>query len=423
MSNVIGGVMIPPYTLAPNSFQFALLLVCILESGDFMKRIFLIVLDSFGIGALPDSERFGDVGVNTLRSCATSRKLHIPNMIAAGLGNIDGVECLPKVDTPLGACARLTEASMGKDTTIGHWEISGIISPNPLPTYPEGFPKDVLDAFEAATGRGVLCNLPYSGTDVIRDYGKEHMETGKWIVYTSADSVFQVAAHEDVVPLEELYEACRKARQILRGKHGVGRVIARPFVGSPEEGFRRTPNRHDFSLEPPAETMLDAVKGAGLDCPAVGKIHDIFAGRGDTEYVFNKSNADGMAHTDDFAARRFNGLCFVNLVDFDMAFGHRRDIDGYANALSEFDAWLGTFLPKLGQEDILMITADHGCDPAYTATTDHTREFVPLLVLGKQVKPVNLGTRATFADIAATVTELLGVQYSTPGRSFAGEIV
>lgn len=388
-----------------------------------MKRIFLIVLDSFGIGGMPDSERFGDVGVNTLRSCATSRKLHIPNMIAAGLGNIDGVECLPKVDTPLGACARLTEASMGKDTTIGHWEISGIISPNPLPTYPEGFPKDVLDAFEAATGRGVLCNLPYSGTDVIRDYGKEHMETGKWIVYTSADSVFQVAAHEDVVPLEELYEACRKARQILRGKHGVGRVIARPFVGSPEEGFRRTPNRHDFSLEPPAETMLDAVKGAGLDCLAVGKIHDIFAGRGDTEYVFNKSNADGMAHTDDFAARRFNGLCFVNLVDFDMAFGHRRDIDGYANALSEFDAWLGTFLPKLGQEDILMITADHGCDPAYTATTDHTREFVPLLVLGKQVKPVNLGTRATFADIAATVTELLGVQYSTPGRSFAGEIV
>ncbi|MCI7726506.1 MAG: phosphopentomutase [Clostridiales bacterium] len=388
-----------------------------------MKRIFLIVLDSFGIGALPDSERFGDVGVNTLGACATSAKLHIPNMIAAGLGNIDGVDCLPKTDAPTGACARLTEASMGKDTTIGHWEISGIISPNPLPTYPEGFPKEVLDAFEAATGRGVLCNLPYSGTDVIRDYGKEHMETGKWIVYTSADSVFQVAAHEDVVPLEELYEACRKARQILRGKHGVGRVIARPFVGSPEEGFRRTPNRHDFSLEPPAETMLDAVKGAGLDCLAVGKIHDIFAGRGDTEYVFNKSNADGMAHTDDFAARRFNGLCFVNLVDFDMAFGHRRDIDGYANALSEFDAWLGTFLPKLGQEDILMITADHGCDPAYTATTDHTREFVPLLVLGKQVKPVNLGTRATFADIAATVTELLGVQYSTPGRSFAGEIV
>lgn len=388
-----------------------------------MKRVFLIVLDSFGIGAMPDSESFGDVGVNTLRACASSSKLHIPNMIAAGLGNIDGVDCLPKTDAPMGAYARLTEKSMGKDTTIGHWEISGIISPKPLPTYPDGFPREVLDAFEQATGRGVLCNKPYSGTDVIRDYGKEHMETGKWIVYTSADSVFQVAAHEAVVPLEELYDACRKARRILRGKHGVGRVIARPFVGSPAEGFRRTPNRHDFSLEPPAETMLDAVKAAGLDCLAVGKIHDIFAGHGDTEYVFNKSNADGMAHTDDFAARDFHGLCFVNLVDFDMVYGHRRDIDGYAGALSEFDAWLGEFLPKLGPEDILMITADHGCDPSYTATTDHTREYVPLLVLGQAVKPGNLGTRASFADIAATVTELLGVAYRTPGRSFAKEVM
>ena len=388
-----------------------------------MKRIFLIVLDSFGIGAMPDSEKFGDVGVNTLAACAGSDKLRIPNMISAGLGNIDGVECLPKADAPLGACARMTESSMGKDTTIGHWEISGIISPEPLPTYPNGFPKEVLDAFEQATGRGVLCNLPYSGTDVIRDYGKEHMETGKWIVYTSADSVFQVAAHEDVVKLPELYDACRKARQILQGKHGVGRVIARPFVGNPEEGFRRTSNRHDFSLEPPAQTMLDAIKAAGLDCLAVGKIHDIFAGHGDTEYVFNKSNADGMAHTDDFAARDFHGLCFVNLVDFDMVYGHRRNVDGYANALSEFDAWLGTFLPKLGEEDILMITADHGCDPAYTATTDHTREYVPLLVLGRQVKPVNLGTWASFADIAATITDLLGVEYSTPGRSFAKEIL
>ena len=388
-----------------------------------MKRVFLIVLDSFGVGALPDSEKFGDVGVNTLAACATSAKLHIPNMIAAGLGNIDGVDCLPRAEAPMGAYARLREQSMGKDTTIGHWEISGIVSPEPMPTYPQGFPKEVLDAFEQATGRGVLCNLPYSGTDAIRDYGKEHMETGKWIVYTSADSVFQVAAHEGVIPLEELYDGCRKARQILRGKHGVGRVIARPFVGSPEEGFRRTANRHDFSLEPPAETMLDAVKAAGLDCLAVGKIHDIFAGRGDTEYVFNKSNQDGMAHADDFAARDFHGLCFVNLVDFDMVYGHRRDIDGYADALSEFDAWLGTFLPKLGQEDILMITADHGCDPAYTATTDHTREYAPLLVLGKQVKPANLGTRATFADIAATVTELLGVPYRTPGKSFAKEIM
>lgn len=388
-----------------------------------MKRVFLIVLDSCGIGQMPDCEKFGDIGVNTLRSCSTSRKFSIPNLLKAGIGSIDGVDYLPKAEQPQGAYARLTEASMGKDTTIGHWEIAGVVSPEPLPTFPDGFPQEVLAEFEKQTGRGVLCNKPYSGTDVIRDYGKEHMETGKWIVYTSADSVFQVAAHEAVVPLEELYDACRKARRILRGKHGVGRVIARPFVGSPAEGFRRTPNRHDFSLEPPAETMLDAVKAAGLDCLAVGKIHDIFAGHGDTEYVFNKSNADGMAHTDDFAARDFHGLCFVNLVDFDMVYGHRRDIDGYAGALSEFDAWLGEFLPKLGPEDILMITADHGCDPSYTATTDHTREYVPLLVLGQAVKPGNLGTRASFADIAATVTELLGVKYTTPGRSFAKEIM
>ena len=388
-----------------------------------MKRIFLFVLDSCGIGAMPDSEAFGDVGVNTLKACASSEKFHIPNMIAAGLGNIDGIDYLPKTETPAGAVARLQEASMGKDTTIGHWEISGIVSPEPLPTYPEGFPQEVLDAFEAATGWGWLCNLPYSGTDVIRDYGQEHLETGKWIVYTSADSVFQVAAHEELVPLEELYEACHKARNILRGKHGVGRVIARPFVGDAVNGFKRTSNRHDYSLEPPARTMLDAIKDAGLASIAVGKIHDIFAGQGDTEFVFNKSNANGMEHADHYAAQDFRGLCFVNLVDFDMLYGHRRDIDGYANALSEFDGWLGGFLKTLGEEDLVLITADHGCDPAYTATTDHTREYVPLLILGKAVKPVNLGTRQSFADIAATVTELLGVEYETTGKSFAAEII
>ena len=388
-----------------------------------MKRIFLFVLDSCGIGAMPDSERFGDVGVNTLKSCTTSSKLSIPTMIAAGLGNIDGIDYLPKADTPTGAVARLQEASMGKDTTIGHWEISGLISPEPLPTYPEGFPQEVLDAFAAATGRGCLCNLPYSGTDVIRDYGQEHLLSGKWIIYTSADSVFQVAAHEELVPLEELYDACHKARNILRGKHGVGRVIARPFVGDSVNGFKRTSNRHDYSLEPPAKTMLDAIKEAGLDSIAVGKIHDIFAGYGDTEYVYNKSNTNGMEHAANFAKQDFHGLCFVNLVDFDMLYGHRRDIDGYAAALTEFDTWLGSFLPTLGEEDLVMITADHGCDPAYTATTDHTREYVPLLILGKQVKPVNLGTRKTFADIAATVTELLGVEYETAGESFAKEIV
>ena len=388
-----------------------------------MKRIFLIVLDSCGIGAMPDCASFGDIGVNTLRSCSTSDKLNIPNMIAAGIGNIDGIDYLPKTAAPTGAVARLTEASMGKDTTIGHWEIAGVISSEPLPTYPQGFPQEVLDAFEAATGRGCLCNLPYSGTNVIRDYGQEHLDTGKWIVYTSADSVFQVAAHEEKVPLEELYDACHKARQILRGKHGVGRVIARPFVGDAVNGFKRTSNRHDYSLEPPKQTMLDAIKAAGLDSIAVGKIHDIFAGEGDTEFVFNKSNGNGMEHTTNYAAKDFHGLCFVNLVDFDMLYGHRRDIDGYANALTEFDSWLGGFMQTLGEEDLVMITADHGCDPAYTATTDHTREYVPLLVLGKKVKPVNLGTRQSFADIAATVTELLGVDYDTPGKSFAGEII
>ena len=388
-----------------------------------MKRIFLIVLDSCGVGAAPDSEQFGDIGVNTLRSCAASPKFSMPHLIEAGLGNLDGIDYLPKTDHPTAALARLQEASMGKDTTIGHWEIAGIVSPSPLPTYPQGFPREVLEEFEKQTGRGVLCNLPYSGTDVIRDYGEEQKKTGKWIVYTSADSVFQVAANENWIPLDELYDACRKARAILRGKHGVGRVIARPYVGETPSDFRRTANRHDFSLEPPARTMLDAIKAAGLDTLAVGKIYDIFAGQGTTEHVFNKSNADGMAHADDYAARDFHGLCFVNLVDFDMQYGHRRDVDGYANALTEFDTWLGQFLPKLGEDDLVMITADHGCDPAYTATTDHTREYVPLVVLGKQVKPVNLGTRKSFADIAATVTELLNVPYETPGKSFAREIL
>ena len=387
-----------------------------------MKRIFLIVLDSFGIGAMPDSESFGDVGVNTLAACATSSHLNIPNLIAAGLGNIDGVTCLPKASAPTGAVARLAEASMGKDTTIGHWEIAGLVSPDPLPTYPNGFPEEVLAPFREATGRGVLANAPWSGTEVIEKYGEMHMKTGDLIVYTSADSVFQIAAHEDIVPPEQLYEYCRIARKILQGKHGVGRVIARPFIGTPGS-FKRTANRHDFSLEPPAQTLLDAVNAAGLDSIGVGKIHDIFAGQGLTEYVYNKSNADGMAHALNYAKKDFTGLCFVNLVDFDMQFGHRRDVDGYAGALSEFDAWLPAFLEAMQDDDVLMITADHGCDPAYTASTDHTREYVPLLVLGKKVTPVNLSTRSTFADIAATAAELLGISLETPGESFASSIL
>ena len=387
-----------------------------------MKRIFLIVLDSFGIGAMPDSESFGDVGVNTLASCATSKKLNIPNMIAAGLGNIDGVTCLPKASVPAGAYARLTEASMGKDTTIGHWEIGGLVSEYPLPTYPEGFPDEILEPFKAATGRGVLANAPWSGTEVIDKFGKEHMETGDLIVYTSADSVFQIAAHEDIVPPEKLYEYCRIARNLLQGKHGVGRVIARPFVGEPGN-FKRTANRHDFSLEPPKATLLDVLKAEGKASIGVGKIYDIFAGRGTTEHVYNQSNANGMEHTLNYADKDFEGLCFVNLVDFDMVFGHRRNIDGYAEALNEFDAFLPKLMEKLGDEDLVMITADHGCDPGYTATTDHTREYVPLLILGNKVKNVNLGTRESFADIAATVADLLNVKLDTPGKSFAEEIL
>lgn len=383
-----------------------------------MKRVFLVILDSFGIGALPDAERFGDAGANTLASCAGSKDLQIPNLIAAGLGNVAGVDCIPKAAVPLGAYGRMAERSMGKDTTIGHWELAGIVSQQPLPTYPQGFPEEVLQPFREATGRGVLANAPWSGTAVIEKYGRQHMQTGDLIVYTSADSVFQIAAHEDVVPPEQLYEYCRIARKLLQGKHGVGRVIARPFIGQPGS-FVRTANRHDFSLEPPGKTLLDAVSGAGLSCIGVGKIKDIFAGRGLTEFVYNKSNDDGMAHAMSYAKTDFSGLCFVNLVDFDMVYGHRRDIDGYARALSQFDAWLPGFLAELGEEDAVIITADHGCDPGYAASTDHTREYVPVLVLGKQVRPVDLGTRNTFADIAATVAQLLGVEMDTPGESFA----
>ena len=387
-----------------------------------MKRIFLIVLDSFGIGALPDAAGFGDAGVNTLRSCAESGQLQIPNMIRAGLGNIDGVDCLPKTDAHTGAVARLAEQSMGKDTTIGHWEIAGIVSPDPLPTYPNGFPEEILKPFREATGRGILANSPWSGTEVIREFGDQHVKTGDLIVYTSVDSVFQIAAHEEIVPPEQLYEYCRIARRLLQGKHGVGRVIARPFTGR-SGNYTRTANRHDFSLEPPGTTLLDAIRENGLDTIAVGKINDIFAARGTTEHVYTKSNADGLAKTLAYADGDFNGLCFANLVDFDMLYGHRRDPKGYALALNEFDAWLPGFLEKMGDDDLVMITADHGCDPGYTATTDHTREYVPLLMLGKKIKPVNLGTRSSFADIAATVAELLDIKLDTPSKSFAGEIL
>ena len=381
-----------------------------------IKRIFLVVLDSCGIGYEPDAADFGDVGADTMRTISKSEKFHVPNLLKMGLGNIDGIEYLPKEENPTAAFARMREVSRGKDTTIGHWEIAGVVSPAPLPTYPNGFPKEVLEKVERACGRGIICNKPYSGTDVIRDYGDEHVKTGKLIVYTSADSVFQIAAHEDVVPLEELYDCCRKAREILQGEHGVGRVIARPFIG--EKGaYKRTANRHDFSLMPPRETMLDVLKSCDLDVIAVGKITDIFAGQGVTETIFTHSNREGMDITLDLLSNRdFHGLCFTNLVDFDMLYGHRQDIDGYANALSEFDAWLSEFCPKMGEDDVLMICADHGCDPGDNST-DHTREYIPYIIYGDKIKPQDLGTRMGFSEIAYTVCELLNVNYDGEGLS------
>ncbi len=381
-----------------------------------MKRVFLIVLDSVGIGAMPDAAAYGDAGTNTLKAAAASPFFHLPNLRKLGLFNLDGIDWHEK-ETEIGArIARMKEASRGKDTTIGHWEIAGIYSGRPLPTYPQGFPQEVLERFEKAVGRGVLCNKPYSGTDVIRDYGDEHVKTGKLIVYTSADSVFQIAAHEDVVPLEDLYRYCEIAREQLQGEHGVGRVIARPFTG--ESGhYTRTPRRHDYSLLPPSVTMLDQLKAAGKEVIGVGKIRDIFAGKGITEFVTTTGNADGIEKTLEYLKKDFEGLCFVNLVDYDMLYGHRRDVDGYAKALSFFDEKLPQMMELLGEEDVLMITADHGCDPSYRKTTDHTREYTPFLMTGPSVVPKNLGTRDTFADIAATVLDWFGMEPEFEGKS------
>ena len=386
------------------------------QKGKIMKRVFLIVLDSFGIGEMPDAEAYGDINVNTLRSVSQSPYFHMEHMRDMGLFQIDGVSVGEKTGHPTAAYARMTERSRGKDTTIGHWEIAGIYSPKPLPTYPNGFPEEVLEEFRIRTGRDILCNKPYSGTQVIADYGDEHVRTGKLIVYTSADSVFQIAAHEDVVPVEQLYDYCRIARQILQGEHGVGRVIARPFAG--ESGhYIRTPRRHDFSLLPPAVTMLDQLKAAGKDVIAVGKIQDIFVGKGITEHVYTSGNAEGIQRTLEYLDKDFEGLCFINLVDYDMLYGHRRDVDGYAKALAYFDEKLPEIQAHMRPEDILMITADHGCDPAYTKTTDHTREYTPFLMYGAPVVPGNRGTRPAFSDIGATVLDYFGIQPEFEGNS------
>ena len=386
-----------------------------------MKRIFLIVLDSFGIGGAKDAAAFGDEGADTLGSLMKTENFSLDAMKRLGIFNIDGVsrEGYPKYEAPVGAFARVEERSAGKDTTIGHWEIAGIYSPDPLPVFPNGFPKEIIDEFSRLTGRAVLCNKPYSGTEVIKDYGEEHMKTGALIVYTSADSVFQIAAHESVVPIDELYRYCEIARKMLTGKYCVGRVIARPFEG--EYPFTRTSRRHDFSAEPPSETMLDTLKAQGFDTVCIGKIGDIFAGKGTTSSVRTTSNDNGMERLMEAQKQDFRGLCFVNLVDFDSSFGHRRNAVGYAEAIMRFDRQIAPFIDNMRDDDVLMITADHGCDPMYKGT-DHTRENVPLLIYGKGIAPVNLGTLPTYSDIAATVCDMLGAEYHLCGESVFGRI-
>lgn len=368
-----------------------------------IKRVFLIVLDSFGIGNAPDAELFGDFGANTLKSISESKKFNISTLCSLGVANIDGLSFLGSGQLK-SKVARICEKSKGKDTTVGHWEIAGVVSEKPLPTFPDGFPESFLKSFSNKIGREIICNKTYSGTEVIKDYGMEHLETGALIVYTSADSVFQIAAHESIVPPEKLYEYCEIARELLTGDLGVGRVIARPFEG--EYPFKRTSRRHDFSISPPRETLTDSLKNDGFDVIAVGKIYDIFAGHGITEHVFTEGNRDGMKKTAEYQSREFNGLCFVNLVDFDMIYGHRRDVDGYAQALSEFDSWLSNFIKGMKPEDALIITADHGCDPKFRGT-DHTRECVPFILYGKEIEPENLGTVKGFDYIAQVVKELL----------------
>lgn len=389
-----------------------------------IKRVFIIVLDSFGIGNEPDAADFGDGKCNTLASLTTSPELHAPNLTKLGLFNIDGVGCGTPADSPIGTFARLRELSRGKDTTIGHWEIAGIVSEQPMPTYPNGFPPEILARLSAACdGKKMLCNKPYSGTQVIHDYGREQEETGGLIVYTSADSVLQIAANEADVPVERLYDYCRAAREIMQGEHGVGRIIARPYVGS-YPNYERTAHRHDFSLDPTGDTMMDALVRKGCEVIGVGKISDIFAGRGITRSTgVNESNADGMEKTLRIQQEDFTGLCFVNLVDFDMAYGHRRDIAGYARATTEFDVQLGTFMENMREDDVLMITADHGCDPGAPGT-DHTREYVPLLVYGARIRPnTNLGTYPTFAMIGATVADMFDAPLTTKGESLLPRIL
>lgn len=386
-----------------------------------MSRVFLVVIDSFGIGEMPDAASFGDEGSNTLLSCSKSDKFDLKNMAELGLFNIDGVSCGEKVPSPKAAFVRLSEKSMGKDTTVGHWELMGEISEKSFPTYPQGFPKEIIEEFEKRTGRKAICNLPYSGTKVLEDYGQESIEKNALIVYTSADSVFQIAAHDSVATIDELYSYCEIAREMLTGEHAVGRVIARPFVGK-YPNFSRTSQRHDYSLQPPHDTVLGILRNEGVKVIPVGKIYDIFAGKGLDAPIRTHNNLDGIRKTLEFMDEDFHGLCFTNLVDTDMLYGHRNDVDGYANALTEFDSYVPEMLRKLREDDLLIITADHGCDPG-TASTDHSREYIPLLIAGSKVKPINLGTRHGFDLVGALVLDFLGAKGKISTDSFIDEIM
>ncbi|HHW67887.1 MAG: phosphopentomutase [Epulopiscium sp.] len=389
-----------------------------------IDRIIWIILDSVGMGELPDAHKFGDQGSNTIGNISKMvGGLNVPNLVSLGLGNIEGMIGLPKTEKPLGCFGRFGEISNGKDTVTGHWEMAGVFSEKPFPTYPNGFPKEIIEAFEKAIGTKTLGNKPASGTEILEELGEEHLRTGYPIVYTSADSVFQIAAHEEVIPIEKLYEICSIARDLLVGEHAVARVIARPFIGKKAGSFTRTPNRRDYALAPPHDTILDKIKDKNLDVIAVGKIEDIFSGRGITEAVHTQDNMDGVNKTIQYMKQNNRGLIFTNLVDFDMKWGHRNDYKAYAQGLEEFDKRLPEILDAMGENDVLMINADHGCDPT-TPSTDHSREYVPFIAYGKKLNQnVDLKTRRTFADIGQTIGEILGTDRIKNGESFAKEIL
>ncbi|SCI74797.1 Phosphopentomutase [uncultured Clostridium sp.] len=388
-----------------------------------MSRVIWMVIDSVGIGALPDSEKFGDVNVNTLGNIVkTYKDIKIPNMINLGLSNIEGVESLESINNPKGSFGRAKEVSKGKDTTTGHWEMTGVLVETPFKTYENGFPKEIIEEFERKTNRKVIGNKPASGTAILDELGEQQMKTGEVIVYTSADSVFQIAAHEEIIPLDELYRMCEIAREIMMGENAVARIIARPFIGTPGS-FERTANRRDYSLSPFEDTVLDNIKNSNLDVIGVGKIEDIFNKQGITEAIHTKDNMDGVDQTINYMKKDNKGLIFTNLVDFDSKYGHRRDVEGYKNALEEFDARIPEILENMKDDDILIINSDHGNDPTYKGT-DHTREYIPILIYGKNVvNGYNLGTRNSFADIGATVADILNVDSPKNGKSFKNEII